>query len=199
MSDASQVPSADADVTDVGVLDAAAIGVDADVLDADVLDADVLDADVLDADVLDADVAEAVELAQRLESERDEYLDLARRLQADFENFRKRTESQRGEQAARAAERLVAELLPVLDAGDAAVAHGTEGAGPIHQMLVSILEKQGLTRVADVEVPFDPTVHEAVLTEPGDDEAGPVVAEVLRSGYAWNGRVVRAAMVKVRG
>ena len=179
MSDASQVPSADADVTDVGVLDAAAIGVD--------------------ADVLDADVAEAVELAQRLESERDEYLDLARRLQADFENFRKRTESQRGEQAARAAERLVAELLPVLDAGDAAVAHGAEGAGPIHQMLVSILEKQGLTRVADVEVPFDPTVHEAVLTEPGDDEAGPVVAEVLRSGYAWNGRVVRAAMVKVRG
>jgi len=189
VSDASQVPSADADVTDVGVLDAAVIGVDADVIDAD----------VIDADVIDADVAEAVELAQRLESERDEYLDLARRLQADFENFRKRTESQRGEQAARAAERLVAELLPVLDAGDAAVAHGAEGAGPIHQMLVSILEKQGLTRVADVEVPFDPTVHEAVLTEPGDDEAGPVVAEVLRSGYAWNGRVVRAAMVKVRG
>ncbi len=188
MSDASDAPLVDADVIDV------------EVLDAEVLDAEVLDADMLDADVLDADVAEAVELAQRLESERDEYLDLARRLQADFENFRKRTESQRGEQAARAAERLVAELLPVLDAGDAAVAHGAEGAGPIHQMLVSVLEKQGLTRVADVEVPFDPTVHEAVLTEPGDDaQAGPVVAEVLRNGYAWNGRVVRAAMVKVRG
>lgn len=142
-------------------------------------------------------VAEAVELASRFESERDEWLERARRLQADFENYRRRVEAQQGEQRAQAAVGLVRELLPVLDACDAAAAHGQEGVDPIRSQLLQTLEKQGLAAVAEAGVPFDPHVHDAVMHEEGDGEA--VVAEVLRAGYLWNDRVVRPAMVKVRG
>lgn len=142
-------------------------------------------------------VAEAVELASRFEAERDEYLDMLRRLQAEFENYRRRVEAQRGEQRAQAAADLVRELLPVLDACDAAVAAGHDDVEPVRAQLLGTLEKQGLTTVAEAGVGFDPHVHEAVLHEEGDGE--PVVAEVMRTGYLWNDRVVRAAMVKVRG
>lgn len=141
---------------------------------------------------------EAVISLERVTAERDEYLEIARRVQADFENFRKRVEAQRAEIGERAAERLVSELLPVLDACEAALVHGNDGVGAIYSALEGILTKQGLSRAAEVNVSFDLTVHEAVLSEAGD-EPGPVVAEVMRSGYLWNGRVVRPAMVKVRG
>lgn len=186
-----------------------------EVVDAEVVDAEVLDAEVVEpptsmgdpgtfdgsrADPSDEDVMlEVIELAQRLEAEKNEYLDLARRVQADFENYRKRVGSERTELADQATVRLVGELLPVLDACEAAVAHGVDGVGPIHAQLNQTLTKLGLTPVADAGVPFDPNIHEAVLTEPSDESGDPVVAEVLRTGYLWNGRVVRAAMVKVRG
>lgn len=142
-------------------------------------------------------VAEAVELAGRFEAERDEYLDLLRRVQAEFENYKRRVEAQRVEQRAQAAADLVRELLPVLDACDAAVEHGQGEVEPIRAQLLQALEKQGLSVLVETGVPFDPNVHEAVLHEDGDGDA--VVAEVLRTGYVWNDRVVRAAMVKVRG
>jgi molecular chaperone GrpE len=199
--------------------------VDAEVVDAEVVDAEVVDAEVVDAEVVDAEILrppnsigdgtgldggrpdpsdedvmlEVIELAQRLESEKNEYLDLARRVQADFENYRKRVSSERNELAEQATVRLVGELLPVLDACEAALAHGADGVGPIHAQLSQTLTKQGLAPVADAGVPFDPNIHEAVLTESSDEPGDPVVAEVLRTGYLWNGRVVRAAMVKVRG
>lgn len=132
-----------------------------------------------------------------VEAQRDEYLDLARRLQADFENYRRRVDGQRVEVMERANEDLVRELLPVLDAFDAARQHGTEVA-PLATPLLTTLERRGLTVLAEAEVPFDPEVHEAVVSEPGSGE-DPVVSEVLRAGYLWNGRVLRAAMVKVRG
>jgi molecular chaperone GrpE len=143
---------------------------------------------------------DAVTSLERVTAERDEYLDTARRVQAEFENYRKRVDSQRTEQIARAAEALVVELLPVLDACDAAVSHGAADVEPILASLSGTLAKQGLVKADLVEVPFDPNQHEAVLSEPGDgDDDGPVVAEVLRAGYQWNGRVLRPAMVKVRG
>ncbi|MFV0316239.1 MAG: nucleotide exchange factor GrpE [Microthrixaceae bacterium] len=142
-------------------------------------------------------MAEAVELAQRLEAERDDYLDHLRRLKADYENYKRRVDAQRADQRAQAALELVRELLPVLDAFDAALTHGNEEIVPLQTQLVQTLTKQGLEVVADADVPFDPNVHEAVMHEDGDGEA--VVAEVLRTGYLWNGRVARAAMVKVRG
>lgn len=136
----------------------------------------------------------------RAMSERDEYLDTARRVQAEYENYKRRVERDRVEQTQRAAESLVVELLPVLDACDAALGHGAEDVVPIQSALYGTLERKGLARVDQVDVVFDPEVHEAVLTEAGDggDSDDPLVVEIMRTGYTWNGRVVRPAMVKVR-
>lgn len=137
---------------------------------------------------------------ERVTAERDEYLAVAQRLQADFENYKRRIDAQRVEQAARAAEALVEELLPVLDGCEAALAHGADDVAPIWSSLLGTLEKRGLTKVDAVEVVFDPNLHEAVLTEAGDGIDGQAaVAEIMRAGYQWNGRVIRPAMVKVRG
>jgi molecular chaperone GrpE len=141
--------------------------------------------------------AEDIDLPAAL-AQRDEYLALARRVQADFENFRKRTIKQQQDQAAHASTRLVEALLPVLDAFDNAVIHGAEGVAPIHRQLLDVLGKAGLEVVQTDGVPFDPNQHEAVLHEPGDSEH-PEIVECLRTGYRFGGRVVRAAMVKVKG
>ena len=174
--------------------------VDGELVDGPVVESDGVIREVNHLDPSDEDVmVEVIELAQRLEAEKDQYLDLARRVQADFENYRKRVAAERTDIVEQAAVRLVGELLPVLDACEAALAHGVEGVGPIHAQLSQTLTKQGLAPVAEVGVPFDPNVHEAVLSEAGEPGDEPTVAEVLRAGYVWNGRVVRAAMVKVRG
>jgi molecular chaperone GrpE len=179
-------------VGDAGALDEAAAQVAAD------LDAAVTEVGRIDQTAEEA-VAEAVDLAKQFESERNELRDLVQRVQADFENYRRRVEAQRIEQRAQAAADLVRELLPVLDTCEAALAQGQDSVGPVHSLLLATLEKQGLSAVAEAGVEFDPNVHEAVLHEEGAAEGGPVVAEVMRTGYVWNERVVRPAMVKVRG
>ena len=132
--------------------------------------------------------------------ERDEYKDLALRLQADFENFRKRVAGQLADDVDRATGKLVESILPVLDACEAAAAHGVQGIESVWSALLGALQKQGLEALDLVDKPFDPTTAEAVVHEPGDvEQIGPVVVEVLRTGYRWKGRVVRAAMVKVKG
>jgi len=148
----------------------------------------------------EAVLTDALADLERVTAERDEYLDLARRVQAEFENYKRRIEGQRIEQVQRAAEALVVEILPVLDACEAALGHGADDVAPIQAALFGTLEKRGLARVDETDVSFDPLVHEAVLTEAGDgsDDAA-VVTEIMRTGYSWNGRVVRPAMVKVRG
>lgn len=142
-------------------------------------------------------VVEAVDLAQRMEVERDELRDLVQRVKADFDNYKRRVEAQRADQRAVAAMDLVRDLLPVLDACEVAVTAGHDDVAPIQSQLLVTLEQRGLAKVADVDVAFDPNVHEAVLHEEGDGE--PVVAEIMRAGYLWNSHVVRAAMVKVKG
>lgn len=129
--------------------------------------------------------------------QRDEYLDALRRIQADFENYRKRSIKQQSDAVDYATARIVEDLLPVLDACEAGIEHGDEGVTAIFTSLLGVLEKRGLERVSDIDVPFDPNQHEAVLHEPADD--GPNVVQVMRTGYIWKGKVVRAAMVKVRG
>lgn len=136
-------------------------------------------------------------------AQRDEYLALARQVQADFENFRKRAMKQQHDLAASATGRLVEDLLPVLDACDSAVLHGIDGVAPVHKQLLDALTKAGLEIIGADDVPFDPTVHEAVLHEPADADSDadghePRIIEVLRTGYLWQGRTLRAAMVKVR-
>jgi molecular chaperone GrpE len=138
--------------------------------------------------------------------QRDEYLDALRRLQADFENYRKRVQRQQDESLSRAAERLVSALLPALDAFDLAAAHlvGDEQASPggllqAVGLLRDTLAKEGLEQIGAAGDPFDPTAHEAVDHVDDDGGDGPTIDTVLRSGYRFGGRVVRPAMVKVRG
>jgi molecular chaperone GrpE len=145
-----------------------------------------------------------------LTRERDQYLAALQRTQADFENYRKRIARQQQEQSARAAADLVGKLLPVLDTLDLAEAHLNESLDvsedgkalrASRSMLNDILAKEGLERVDQAGVPFDPTCHDAVAhseAEDGDD-GGTVVEEVLRSGYRWKGQPLRPAMVRVRG
>ncbi len=158
----------------------------------------------------DPGLAEEADPLELLARERDEYLFALQRTQADFENYRKRIARQQEEQAARASQHLVEKLLPVLDALDLAENHlhesfeVSEGAKALHAsraMLMDILSREGLERVDQPEVLFDPSVHDAVAH--ADGEGGPggetVVEEVLRSGYRWKGQVLRPAMVRVRG
>jgi molecular chaperone GrpE len=132
----------------------------------------------------------------RLARERDEYRELAQRIQADFENYKKRILKQQTEHLERAAEALVEKLLPVLDTFDLARAHG-EGLDQVHGALMDVLAKEGLERIDPAGQVFDPNEHDAVAHEAGDGDA--TVSEVMRAGYRWKGRVLRPAMVKVKG
>lgn len=142
----------------------------------------------------------------RLARERDEMRVMAQRLQADFENYRKRVQRDQADLVSRATEKLLEELLPVLDSFELAGAqldtdeHDLDkvrgGLLAAIRQLDDVLVKAGLEAVREAGVAFDPMVHEAVMHE--DNGSGePVVADVLRTGYLLNGRVLRAAMVKV--
>ena len=135
---------------------------------------------------------------ETLLSERDEFKDIALRLQADFENYKKRVAQVHADDVNRATGKLAEELLPVLDACEAAFAHGADGVEPVWSALMGALSKQGLVAMDLVGQPFNPELAEAVMHEPGEG-GDPVVVEVLRTGYEWKGRVLRAAMVKVKG
>ncbi|HRE02375.1 MAG TPA: nucleotide exchange factor GrpE, partial [Ilumatobacteraceae bacterium] len=135
---------------------------------------------------------------EQLAREVAEFKDMALRIQADFENYRKRVVSQQADDIDRATGRFVEALLPVLDACEAGFAHGGAGVEAIWSQLMGILTKQGLEAFDLVGQPFDPAKAEAVIHEPGDGGEA-TVTEVLRTGYAWKGKTLRAAMVKVRG
>lgn len=140
--------------------------------------------------------AQLLDDMDRLQSERNDYLDQLLRTRADFDNYRKRIVKQQSEHELRAAEALVEKLLEPMDTLDLAVTHG-QGFQQARDMLANVLAKEGLERIDPVGKPFDPNEADAVAHEDGD--GGPVVAEVLRPGYRWKGRVIRPAMVKVRG
>lgn len=131
-------------------------------------------------------------------AERDDYLDRLQRSHAELENYRKQTQKRLADEGARTLAAFVERMLPVLDALEAAEVHGSTDVEAISTQLFSFLEKEGLERVSPAGEVFDPNVAEAVVHEPGDGDE-PVVTEVLRTGYLWNGRVIRAAMVKVAG
>ena len=151
----------------------------------------------LDSNVADATSSNEVTLDDVMK-ERDEFKDIALRVQADFENYRKRAATQMNDELDRAVGKLVEQLLPVLDACEAAVAHGVEGVEQVWSSLIGALQKQGLEALDLAGKPFDPSLADAVMHEEGDGSES-VVLEVLRTGYLWKGRVLRAAMVKVKG
>jgi molecular chaperone GrpE len=140
---------------------------------------------------------------EALRAERDEYLEHLKRVAADFENYRKRAARDQESLVARAAERLVRELLPVLDdlerALQAAEQHEEaeleEGVRLVHRQLASALRKEGLEEIP-TDGKFDPHLHEALLAQPAEAEEGTVV-EVLQKGYRLGDRVLRPARVVV--
>jgi molecular chaperone GrpE len=138
------------------------------------------------------------------EAKRDEYLDLLQRTKADFENYRKRAARDQERLVAHAHERLVRELLPVLDdlerTLEAAERHEeaalVDGVRLVERSLRKALEKEGLTEI-ETEGRFDPHVHEAVLAQPVDDAEQGAVLEVMQRGYRLGDKVVRPARVIV--
>ncbi|MBD0316937.1 MAG: nucleotide exchange factor GrpE [Thermoleophilia bacterium] len=140
-----------------------------------------------------------------LERERDERLDDLRRLAADFDNYRKRAARDQESLVARAHERLMKALLPVLDdlerALEAASQHEEakleEGVGLVARELRAALEREGLEEI-ETDGRFDPHVHEALLSQPSEQEEGAVL-EVLQKGYRLGDRVLRPARVVVSG
>ncbi len=152
------------------------------------------------------DATEAFDDRSEAERQRDDYLDALQRLQADFENYRKRIARSSEDAATRSAGDIVTKLLPVLDSFDYAAAHFGDPTSPeaaalaqTRALLLDALKKEGLERIDDVEAPFDPQVHDAVAHVASDDGGEQQVDEVLRAGYRWKGVVLRPAMVKVRG
>jgi molecular chaperone GrpE len=139
-----------------------------------------------------------------VEAERDEYLDLLQRVQADFENYRKRAARDQERLVAHAHERLVRELLPVLDdlerALEAAERHEeatlVEGVTLVQKALRQALAREGLAEIP-TEGAFDPHVHEALLTQSSADAEPGSVLEVVQRGYRLGDKVVRPARVIV--
>jgi molecular chaperone GrpE len=132
---------------------------------------------------------------EALTAERDQFRDLAMRLQADFENFRRRTAAQAEGDVDRATGRLAEALLPVLDAAESAYVQHPDEVGPLLNVMLAELRKHGLEALDLADQPFDPEIADAVAHAPGDG-GDVVVAEVLRSGYRWRGKTLRPAMVR---
>lgn len=157
------------------------------------------DVEVVEGEIVDDEVVVAGESDEEAGAAETFLVDL-QRVTADFANFRRQTEKRHADLVKQAGSRLATQLLPVLDALDAAVAHGSEDVEPIRAQLLLVLEREGLEHLGEISEPFDPNRHEAAMHEPAEEgQVEPVVAEVLRTGYAWNGRVLRPAMVKVKG
>jgi len=142
----------------------------------------------------------------RAERERDEYLDLARRTQADFENYRKRAAKEAAAAGERAKGGLVRELLPVVDNLERALLsagqderHLAEGVRLVLSELVAVLERNGIEQFDPRGESFDPTVHEALSTRAEDGAEPGVVLDVVEKGYRANSTVLRPARVIVSG
>ncbi len=144
------------------------------------------------------EAAEAVDELTEARKERDEYLDALQRLKAEFDNYRKRVARDQQELAARAHERLVKELVPILDDLERALLHEgdlDEGIRLIHRQFSDALAKEGLSEI-ETDGKFDPHTQEALLSQPSAAEEGDVI-QVLQKGYRLGDRVLRPARVVI--
>ena len=151
----------------------------------------------------DVDEETPVDELTSVTKERDEYLDALQRLKAEFDNYRKRVARDQQELAARAHERLVRELVPILDdlerALEAVAQHEEaqleEGVRLVHRSLADLMTREGLTEV-ETAGKFDPHTQEALLSQPSDEDEGSVI-QVLQKGYSLGDRVLRPARVVI--
>jgi molecular chaperone GrpE len=145
--------------------------------------------------------AEVAKLAGDLEELRQTLL----RRQADFDNYRKRTERERGDDSKRATARVIEALLPIIDSFEQALAAHREpeyanyqkGFELIHKQLVDNVTKLGVERIDPVGKPFDPHTHQAMDRTETREHADGAILQVYQPGYVFNGRVLRPAMVRV--
>ncbi|MDO4537151.1 MAG: nucleotide exchange factor GrpE [Coriobacteriales bacterium] len=153
---------------------------------------------------------EAVDKVDAAKSEAKDAVERLARLQADWENFRRRTRAERETERERAAEKLVLGLLPVLDDMERAVDHARQTAGDneqltqfvdgvnqIHDKMVGVLEKEGVAVIDPAGEPFEPLSHQAVGREENTEAYDETVAQVYQRGYRMGGKVIRPAMVTV--
>ena len=164
-----------------------------------------VDAAEIDAEVEAEEDAIAADLA-KARAEAESYLDDLRRLQADFDNYRKRTLREQTARAASASQALVTRLLPVLDNFELAVSAAEQsrdfdrmlkGVEMVFGELRQALEGEGLVKIEAEGKPFDPERHEAVIAVEEEDTEPGMVVDIVRAGYELRGKVLRPAMVKV--
>jgi molecular chaperone GrpE len=163
--------------------------------------------DDLEAEVTVAAEEDAIAAdLERARAEAESYLDDLRRLQADFDNYRKRTMREQTARAASASQALVARLLPVLDNFELAVSSAErsrdfdrmlKGVEMVFGELREVLEGEGLVKIEAEGKPFDPERHEAVVAVEQEDTEPGMVVDIVRAGYELRGKVLRPAMVKV--
>jgi molecular chaperone GrpE len=154
--------------------------------------------------VEETEAVESEEPLARAQRERDEYLDLARRAQADFENYRKRAAKEAAAAGERAKSGLVRELLPIVDNLERALAsagqgeqHLAEGVLLVHSELIAVLERNGVQQFDPVGERFDPAEHEALSMRDQDGAESGLVLDVVEKGYRTNGTILRPARVVV--
>ncbi len=139
----------------------------------------------------------ACERCKELEEELEQSKNKALRLRADLANYKRKDHERRREAVEQSELDLLRQLLPALDALDAAFVHHPEVVEPLRVAFLNPLQKVGLEVISAAGQDFDPTYHEAVSLGETDGAEREVVSEVFHSGYIWNGRVLRAAQVRV--
>lgn len=143
------------------------------------------------------------ELLKAAEQKRDEYLDMAQRVQAEFDNFRRRNNAARSEAWADGARETVLLMLPVIDNLERALAAQVEkspfrdGVEMVHRQMLEVLSKRGVTEIECLGKPFDPELENAVAQADSSEGEPGTVCTVLQKGYKTETRVVRHAMVRV--
>ena len=139
---------------------------------------------------------------ETVKSELAEKADLYLRLQAEFDNFRRRTLKEKDDLRKTANADLLTDLLPVLDNFDRALVHAEdspvlEGIVMVQKQMLDILERAGLAKVGEEGEMFDPNFHEAVMQEPQEGAESGTILQVFQKGYKYQDKLLRAAMVKV--
>ena len=171
-------------------------------------EAQVVEQETLTADEVTTEVNSEIETlkAELEQSQKDvsENADRVKRLQADFDNFRRRTRQEKEELSTFVVQGLIKDLLPLLDNLERAVSVETadetslrEGVSMIYKQFLAALEKNGLESIKAVGEKFDPNFHQAIMRVEDADKEDDIVAEELQKGYSVHGRVIRPSMVKV--
>jgi len=162
-------------------------------------DAEEIVAEEMGAEESDADLA-------RARTEAKEYLDRLQRLQAEFDNFRKRMVREQSEILKLASQGVISEILPVMDSFERALEHEIhgdqfdeykKGLKIVYGQLYEVMAKEGLSTLEPVGQPFDPTRHEAVMQEESDEYPEDTVVRVVEKGYVLKDRIIRPAKVTV--